>query len=65
MNQQIKKCVVCGKNFAKKLYTSQKCWENKTKFCSKKCGDIGGHKKHTQAWKERMSEYHKTHTNSG
>lgn len=33
----IKKCLVCGKKFAKKVNESLKDWNNRHKFCSRKC----------------------------
>lgn len=36
---QSKLCLFCNKEFVKKVTTSQIEWDNKSKFCSKLCGD--------------------------
>jgi len=54
-----KNCPVCKENFYKKTSTSKKSWALQ-KFCSKKCGYIGGNYK---ANKTSFKNGHKSRLN--
>jgi len=60
---QTKECLRCGKTIIKPQLKSQKDWENRTRYCSRRCIHLG--KKRNLKTKEKMRESAKKSINSG